>query len=156
MAKLLAAVLLSLAVAAAVSTSSMVRTAEAAMPILHCAKNGEALPAGATQYNTVLVKLWYYDKTDQPITKLRYRLVRISQKGKHIPVADVMPKPGCYVLVTGLPNFTHKPLTLCVVVRGNLKAVHDPEYISRSPACAMPVLDGLSGLYTYKFFVQKV
>lgn len=146
-----------LVVSATAALAGTVHRAVAAGPPTACAKNGQTLPAKATVDNTVLVKLWRYDSSGKLLVSGggRLRLVRIGKTGKHIPV-NGFARPGCWVLISHLPNFTHRPLRLCLVVRGHMQAIHDPEHLDQPAACPAPVLDGSSGLYTYRFFVQDL
>jgi hypothetical protein len=150
-----AAILLLLAVFGTAAAGT-VRTANAAYPTLACARSGQTMPIGANLYNTVLVKLWHFDRNMQPITKGRFRLVRIGSNGKHIPITKALPRPGCWVLFSRLPNFSREPMTLCVVLRGGMRGMPDPAHPNRPAACPVPSYDGESGLDTYRYYVQDV
>jgi hypothetical protein len=152
--KLTTALLSAMAIAAVAGVTMETGAARAAAPAPVCAKEGQPLAKGTNRYNTALVKLWVFDKNNQPWNTGGFSLVRIGKNNKHIPVAGLA-IPNCWTLFSKLPNFGKKPMTLCVVVH-DYRAMPDPAYPNRPAACPTPVFDRTSGLYTYKAFLQKV
>lgn len=154
MSKKLTAILLSaMAIAAVVGTATAAGVAQAAIPAPDCAKQGQPLAKGTNRYNTVLVKVWQTDKNNQPDNNGGFSLVRIGKNSKHIPVAGLA-IPNCYTLFR-LPNFSKRPMTLCVVVRQHFRVIADPRYPKRPAACPTPTFDRDSGLTVYQVFVQE-
>ena len=153
MARKLIAVLMSATAMAAVASTAMGRDmAQAAVPAPTCAKEGQPLAKGTNRYNTALVKLWVFDKNNRPVTAGGFSLVRIGKNNKHIAVTGLA-IPNCWTLFR-LPNFGKEPMTLCVVVRQPYRAVPDPAFPNRPSACPTPTFDRVSGLTTYKGYLQ--